>query len=76
MKKLLTIFRRRYGYGVGLNSWEVSQFPAIAEAYFESYQRYGKYLERQVPIMWFDWFSPRVYIRMLRNLLKQAQKTK
>ena len=72
-KKLLTIFRRRYGYGVGLNSWEVSQFPAIAEAYFESYQRYGKYLERQVPVMWFDWFSPRVYMRMLRNLLKRKE---
>ena len=73
-KRLLTIYRRRYGYSVGLNSWEVPQFPAIAEAYFESYQRYGKYLERQVPIMWFDWFSPRVYLRMLRNLLKRKTK--
>ena len=34
-KRLLTIYRRRYGYSVGLNSWEVPQFPDIAEACFE-----------------------------------------
>jgi len=66
---LTKLFRRRYGYGVGLNSWEASQLPAIAEAYFESYPRYSKYIERRVPVMWFDWFSPRVYIRMLRTCL-------
>ena len=67
-RKYLKICRSHYGYSVGLNKWECSQYPAIIEAYFDSYSRYEKYLNRQVPVLWTDFFSPRVLYRMLKNL--------
>ncbi|MDE6120997.1 MAG: glycosyltransferase family 61 protein [Muribaculaceae bacterium] len=70
-RRLLRLFRRTYGYGTGLNHWEIEQSQAVAEAYFESYPRYSRCLERRVPVMWFDWLSPRVYLRMLRDMIKR-----
>lgn len=65
----LRVYRRHYGYGYGLNQWEVSEAPAIYEAYFDSYARYCKYLDRRRPVIWSDFLSPRVLYRMIADRL-------
>lgn len=63
----LKIYRRHYGYACGLNKWETEQLPAIAEAYFESADRYANVLERRFPVLWHDFLSPRVWYKFLRH---------
>lgn len=65
-RRYLRLYRRRYGYAPGLNEWEGTQLPAIAEAFYASRSRYEACLTRRVPVLWSDWFSPRVWLRMLR----------
>lgn len=68
IRRYLKVYRRHYGYGLGLNSWENSQALAINEAYYASYDRYKKYLNLNFPVLWNDYFSPRVLYRTLRAL--------
>ncbi len=68
-RQFLKIYRRHYGYGYPLHSYESAQFPAIAEACLESRPRYARYLDRRIPIQWADFLSPRVWVRYLRDLI-------
>lgn len=68
-RRCLKIFRRHHGYASGLNEWETAEAPAIYEAYFDSRARYRLMLERRIPVMWYDYFSPRVIFRSLKTLI-------
>ncbi len=63
----LKFYRRHYGYACGLNQWETDQLPAIAEAYFESADRYACVLGRRYPVLWHDFLSPRVWYKFLKH---------
>ena len=66
IRRYIKIYRRHYGYGLGINNWEDSQAPAIREAYYESYTRYKRYLNRNFPVLWCQYFSPTVIYKTLR----------
>jgi len=63
----LKFYRRHYGYACGLNQWETDQLPAVAEAYFESADRYACVLGGRFPVLWYDFFSPAVCYKFLRH---------
>lgn len=63
----LKFYRHHYGYACGLNRWETDQLPAIAEAYFESADRYACLLGRRYPVLWYDFLSPRVWYKFLKH---------
>lgn len=67
-KQYLKIFRRINGYAVGFNRWEQGEAESMAEAYHASYERYAPYLERRIPVIWFDYLSPRVWKKQLTQL--------
>lgn len=67
--RYLKIYRRHYGYGPGINSWEESQAPAVFEAYFASRPRYAACIDRHRPVAPADFLSPRVLYRWIKNLL-------
>lgn len=69
-RRHLNAYHRQYGYSLGLNQWETSQLPAIAEAWFDSFQRYRKYILCRRPVRWDDFLSIRVYLRMLKDFLR------
>ncbi|MBO4954920.1 MAG: glycosyltransferase family 61 protein [Muribaculaceae bacterium] len=58
------------GYGVGLMQWEDESLQAVAEAYYDSLARYGRYLNRMTPVAWYDYLSPRVWYRLVRGYLR------
>lgn len=66
-ERYLKIYRRHYGYGPGINTWETEQIDAIFEAYFNSRHRYSRYIDRRTPVLWNDYFSPRVIFRFLKD---------
>lgn len=67
-RRYLKVYRKHYGYGPGINSWEESQAAAVFEAYFASRTRYAAYIDRRRPVLPCDFFSPRVLLRWLRSL--------
>lgn len=69
--RYLTIYRKHYGLGPGINEWEWQQAPAIYEAYFASRPRYARYIDRRYPILWSDFCSPRVMGRLLKDALRR-----
>lgn len=67
-RRYLRVYRRHYGHGPGINSWETGEAPAIYEAYFASRPRYEACIDRRRPVLPTDFLSPRVLLRYLRYL--------
>ena len=68
--RYLKVYRRHYGYGAGVETWELNQSDAIFEAYFESRDRYKPYIDRRRPVLWSDYFCARVIFRFFKDILK------
>ncbi|MBD5362072.1 MAG: glycosyltransferase family 61 protein [Bacteroides sp.] len=60
-------YKRLYGYSTGIAEWEIGHSEAISEAYVESYAYYQPWLERRVPVLLADYFSPVCLYRRLRR---------
>lgn len=74
-RRYLRIYRRHYGYAPGLNPWEEAQLQAVAEAYFASRPRYARMLDGRWPVLWPDFFSPRIMIRALKDMIARRHRS-
>lgn len=68
IKELRAFIRRYRRYccsGDGLCPWEIASGEAIAEALIASRERYNPWLHEALPVMWYDYLTPRALIRLL-----------
>ena len=76
IKELRTFIRRYRRYfcsGDALMWWEIPSGEAIIEALIASRERYNPWLNESLPIMWYDYLTPRAFVRLiLRKFFKRA----
>lgn len=78
LRKFLSRYRRYWCSGDALCPWEIDSGEAIAEAMVASRERYAEWLQDSLPVMWYDYLSPRALVRMALYYLrkKRNQETK
>ena len=73
--KELRLFIRRYRRywcsGDGLCSWEIASGTSITEALIASRERYNPWLHESLPIMWYDYLTPRALVRLILHHLRK-----
>lgn len=73
LRKFIKRYVRQSGHATGIEGWAIDDMSAVAEAYIESYQYYKPWLDRQLPLLASDYFSPRCLIRMLKRNLRSSE---
>lgn len=70
LSRYLLRYRRYYGNSEALEPWEIPTAQTIAEAVVETRARYPEWLVELRPLLWYDYLTPRFYLRALKRLLK------
>ncbi len=73
LRQFMKRYLRQSGHATGIEGWEIDDMGAVAEAYVESYTYYKPWLDRQLPLLAADYFSPRCIIRTLRHKLHPSK---
>ncbi|MDE6027355.1 MAG: glycosyltransferase 61 family protein, partial [Muribaculaceae bacterium] len=71
LRKFLSRYRRYWCSGDALCPWEIYSGQAIAEAMVASRERYREWLQDSLPIMWYDYLTPRALLRMVISYLRK-----
>ncbi|MCM1518953.1 MAG: glycosyltransferase 61 family protein [Pseudoflavonifractor sp.] len=71
LSRYLLRYRRYYGNSEALEPWEILTAQTLAEAVVETRARYPEWLVELRPLLWYDYLTPRFYLRMLKRLLKR-----
>lgn len=69
LRRFISRYRRYWCTGDGLCEWEEGSGQAIVEAMIASRERYGEWLHESMPLMWYDYLSPRALVRLIRKKL-------
>ena len=65
LRCFISRYRRYWCSGDGLCEWEEGSGQAIIEAMIESRERYDEWLHKSMPLMWYDYMSPRALARFI-----------
>lgn len=68
LRQYLRRYRRYYGNSQALEPWEVEGASSLAEAVVESREYYSEWLGELRPLLWFDFLTPRFYLRAAKRL--------
>lgn len=70
LKKFMIRHRRYYGNSESVEIWEQDSAGALIEAVVETRNYFYRWLINYEPLMWFDYFTPRFYLRKLKKKIK------
>ena len=68
LRKYLTRYRRYFGHAEKVGFWEIDSAKNMVEAIIETRNYYSTWLINKQPIVWYDYLSPRFYIRLIKKL--------
>ena len=71
LRRYLRRYRRYYGNSQALEPWEVEGAASLAEAVVEAREYYGRWLVELRPLLWFDYLTPRFYLRAAKRLMRR-----
>lgn len=69
LRRYLMRHRRYFGNAESMEPWEIDCAPVLAEAVLVTRGYYSRWLEQLRPLLWYDFLTPRFYMRALKRML-------
>lgn len=69
LRQYLRRHRRYFGNSESIEPWETDCAPVLAEAVLETRERYWRWLQELRPLLWYDYLTPRFYLRAIKRLI-------
>lgn len=66
LRRFLTRYRRYWCSGNALCAWEIESGVPISEAIVASKERYEEWISKALPLMWYDYLTPRAVVRAFK----------